>query len=174
MKTWKIMNMLPVFIELKLATAAMERFEAASSSCSASRSRSRSRRGSSSSSTSSSYYSESGDSSDGSESLQSLPPSSIKIANLLISQLTAFQEEAGKERKDYSVAARNGISVKRLKGVLRTPCKCALRCTASLCFKVVLSAVRLFWSMTKVAQDSLLWSMQQCQSQVEAEPHGEV
>lgn len=157
----------------------MERFEAASSSCSTSRSRSRSRPGASSSTSSSYTESESGDSSDGSSSSSSINLDEnlkqSRMANLLISQLTAFQEEAGKERKEYSVAARNGISVRRLKRVLRSPCKCSLQCTANLCFKVALSAVQLFWSMTKVAQDSLLWSMQQCQSQLQHEtaPHGE-
>ena len=128
----------------------MQRFEASTTSTE-SRSRSRSRPQSESESDESE--------SDESEGPQKQP----QVANLLVSQLTAFHEGPGNETKSDTLAAKNGASSRRLKHVLQRPCKCAMRCTLRLSFKVAFAAAQLFWSMSKVAQDSLLWSLQQCQ-----------
>ena len=139
-------------IIVQLSPDAVQRFEAPTTSTE-SRSRSRSRPQSES------------DSYDKSEGPQKQP----QLANLLVSQLTAFHEEPGKETKPDTLAAKNGASSRRLKNVLKRPCKCAMQCTSRLSFRVAFAAVKLFWSMSKVAQDSLLWSLQQCQRKATSE-----
>lgn len=152
---------------VQLSPDAMQRFEASTTSTE-SRSRSRSRPQSKSDSYSATESDES--ESDESEGLQKQP----QLANLLLSQLTAFHEEPGKETKPDTLAAKNGASSRRLKQVLQRPCKCAMRCTLSLSFRVAFAAVQLFWSMSKVAQDSLLWSLQQCQRKATSEFLGQM
>lgn len=149
-------------IIVQLSPDAMQRFEAPTTSTE-SRSRSRSRPQSESDSYSTSVSDES--ESDESEGPQKQP----QLANLLVSQLTAFHEEPGKETKPDTLAAKNGAASRRLKNVLKRPCKCAMQCTSRLSFRVAFAAVKLFWSMSKVAQDSLLWSLQQCQRKATSE-----
>lgn len=141
--------------------AAMQRFEAGTSSTS---SRSQSSGPQSEDASDSESHDDSEYESESAESDEiDGPRKQIQLANLLVSQLTAFQDEAGEETQTDTQAAKNGSSSKRVKQVLKSPCKCAMRCTLKLTFRVAFAAVQLFWSMSKVAQDSMLWSLQQCQ-----------
>ena len=85
------------------------------------------------------------------------------IANLLISQLSAFQDDAieSHEKKD-SANAKSAMSKSRIVGALKRSCKCSMKCGKKLSYKLVLVAVQLFWAMSKSSQDALLWSLQQC------------
>lgn len=58
---------------------------------------------------------------------------------------------------DRSCYAENGISVKRIKHVLRNPpCECKCRVP----FNILQQACHDFWGLPKSAQDALLWSLQ--------------
>ena len=84
------------------------------------------------------------------------------VANLLLSQMSAFREDAiESSTKDQSVNAKSAMSKKRIAQALKKPCNCDRKCGKHLSFKVVLASVQLFWSLAKSAQDALLWALQQ-------------
>lgn len=107
------------------------------------------------------------DSVDGSES-DSASSSSLlaqkPVANLLLSQMSAFHEEVTESStKDQSVNAKSAMSKKRIAQALKKPCNCDRKCGKRLSFQVVLATVQLFWSLSKSTQDALLWALQQFQ-----------
>ena len=59
---------------------------------------------------------------------------------------------------DASVYSSNGQSIKRLKQALKTPCSCGCSCTMP--FRLLSRICLAFWALPKVAQDSILWSVQ--------------
>lgn len=86
------------------------------------------------------------------------------MANLLLSQMSAFHDDAiESSTKDQSVNARSAMSKKRIAQVLKRPCNCDRKCGKRLSFQVVLATVQLFWSLSKSSQDALLWALQQFQ-----------
>ena len=103
-----------------------------------------------------SYYSESDDS--GGSSASSEPAGGLQPSGLLWSQLVAMNE--GQLDGDNSVFAKQATDKKRIKQVLREPC-CKKNCKRALAWKLVLRMVVYFWSMPKVSQDNVLWSIQQ-------------
>lgn len=61
--------------------------------------------------------------------------------------------------KDQSSYAVNGMSVKRIKQVLRNP-TCECESCRSLTFKQLKAACDTFWCLPKSGQDAVLWSLQ--------------
>ena len=58
------------------------------------------------------------------------------------------------------MAAEQGRSKDRIKQVLKKSCSCKKDCMRKVSLKAVLATVLMFWSLSKTAQDTLLWSMQ--------------
>lgn len=113
---------------------------------------------SSSSESSGSSYDDSNEpeySTSGSESSSS--QGRVQRSELLLTQLAAFAEG---EPQDDSMAAEQGRSKDRIKQVLKKSCSCKKDCMRKVSLKAVLATVLMFWSLSKTAQDTLLWSMQ--------------
>ena len=79
-------------------------------------------------------------------------------SGLALVQMTAMCD--GNESRDDSVYAKQAQDAERVKKALKTRC-CKSDCKRGLPFKLVMRMVTLFWSLSKVSQDCVLWSMQQ-------------
>lgn len=109
-------------------------------------------------------------SSSSSSSTSSSGPSISKAgaqpAGLLLSQLALIDDgDSRGSQKDLSVYAQKGQDPNRVREALHQGC-CTSNCKRGLHFRLVMNMVCLFWSLPKVSQDSLLWSMQQCAQHV--------
>ena len=82
-------------------------------------------------------------------------------SEMLLSQLAMFPSENPDPDGGGSVAAANGKSKARIKKVLNSDlCKCTRKCHKKVNLKTVLNICLTFWSLSKGAQDCILWSMQ--------------
>lgn len=98
--------------------------------------------------------SESGASSEGGGASGSCPTSSE--VSLQLATLQSYTQ-LGETQLDESQFAANGLSPDRIRALLRDPpCECQCR----LPFKTILQICKVFWSLSKEAQDAVLWSLQ--------------
>ena len=122
-----------------------------------SRKRIRSPSSTSSASTSASSSAESSTSTCSGIALHAPMPKTSKV-DLTCSTLIALRDN---ENGLDSNAATNGADPKRIKALLRDgECGCQHACFKHIPQRVALITCRLFWDLSKAAQDSLLWSMQ--------------
>ena len=86
------------------------------------------------------------------------PPGQVRRSDLLISQMQAF---VGDDlQANDSAAAVSGRDKERVKRAMGKKCQCSRKCMRRLNLRQVMSSVILFWSLSKSAQDCLLWTMQ--------------
>lgn len=79
-------------------------------------------------------------------------------SELLLTHLSMFP---GEELQEDSKAAHNGKSKERIKKLLKEPfCKCKKKCHKAVNFTMVFKLCMTFWSLTKAAQDCVLWGIQ--------------
>ena len=80
-------------------------------------------------------------------------------SELLLTHLSMFP---GEESQEDSKAAVNGKSKARIKSLLngRPFCKCKKSCHKAVNFTMVFKLCLTFWSLTKSAQDCVLWGIQ--------------
>ena len=95
-----------------------------------------------------------------SESEDERPPKGR--SEMLLSQLAMFPSELqNPDSGGESVAAANGKCKTRIKKVLKPDlCKCTRKCYKMVNLKMVIQICLTFWSLSKGAQDCILWSMQ--------------
>ena len=114
------------------------------------------------SSDSDSYYSDSdlgsdrtSDSSDASSSSATAAGVRGPVSNLSFNQVLWGEEESASE----NCFQQNGKSQARVKKAMAAKC-CARKCKQRLRFQNVMTVVASFWSLQKLSQDALLWSLQ--------------
>ena len=78
----------------------------------------------------------------------------------LVESLHAVQCHADREFVQGSFA-ENGASMKRILMACKKACGCEQGCSERLQAKALAPLIRSFWSLSKAAQDGLLWSLQQ-------------
>ena len=111
------------------------------------------------SSSSQDEYSESCcDSSDESSSEHEEPNAATRVTNLSFNLVMSGERDSDDDDDDGCYAA-NGKDPARVKAALRTSC-CKSKCKKHLSLRGLLVLVSSFWSLTKNAQDAVLWSMQ--------------
>lgn len=85
-------------------------------------------------------------------------------ANLWLTNLQSLRTlEDGNRGNQQGVFAANGINKKRLRKALTrsgSGCQCRNRCWRHVAFNLILRICIAFWSLSKGAQDALLWSIQ--------------
>ena len=106
-----------------------------------------------------SYDSDAGSSEDSSRSSStscSLPdPATVKVTNLSFNQVLWGDDDSGSD----DAFQQNGKCRKRICKAMRAKC-CARGCKRQLCLHQVIGLVTAFWSLQKLSQDALLWSLQ--------------
>ena len=101
-------------------------------------------------------------SSNGSGDSDSSGPKKPGRSELLLAHLSMFP---GEEAEADSMAASNGKSKERIKRVLKGPiCSCKRKCYKAINFSMVFKLCLTFWSLTKAAQDCVLWGIQNMNS----------
>jgi hypothetical protein len=135
----------------------MQRFNASSSSSSASSNATPARKRQRPEETSGSDYdpSEAGDG-----------PCLKGRSELLLTHMSMYP---GEEANSESIASANGKSKARIKELLSSNslCKCKRKCRQAVNFAMVFKVCLTFWSLSKAAQDCVLWGIQNMKSGME-------
>lgn len=100
-------------------------------------------------------YSEESSESDGHDETVS---SGKGMIDLTLERLESMHAVATSRREDMSEAAEHGQSAERVRDVVNRP-RCGCKCRVP--FQLLLRICVCFWCLTKSAQDTILWSLQQ-------------
>ena len=130
----------------------MQRFDVESSSTSASSSRARASKRTRSASSSTSSDDDHGDCSQ-------LPAGKNELT---LATLQMFPGEADESGGNDSLASQNGKDPQRIRKLMKGKvCHCSQNCRRKLNVGTILTVCSMFWSLSKSAQDCVLWGIQQ-------------
>ena len=87
-------------------------------------------------------------------------------SELLLTHLSMYP---GEEANSESIASANGKSKQRIKELLgsNSLCRCKRNCRKAVNFAMVFKVCLTFWSLSKAAQDCVLWGIQNMETGME-------